>query len=312
MATTFVAILMLIGMFLATMMSPISDLSTDWWKLVVIASLLSLPALALWLIARRRLRNLVTYGTIVEGEVIAVVQDDDARGHYRVHCQACPPGSSTPIKLVSGSHKYNPARHHPDFSTIRLPIYLDPKRPAQRYFIDDSLMRDHWTPVSSWQAVAPREPYPAMPTIRTATTPSWPPLTIARRLRRRHLNRFTLRPGRITAVERQDHFGEKTQWRVRCEVYPPGSEQPIDCHSDPWPRDPRPVLDRLAITHLPVYLDPADVERYFVDLGPTFKQYDAHPESTWPDNNPSPQVTSKDSAKSPSWSTYPSPDNNKG
>jgi hypothetical protein len=135
----------------------------------------------------------------------------------------------------------------------------------------------------------------------------WLPVIGVRLRRQRFLNRLRLRPGRITAVERQDRFGDKIQWRVRCEVYPPGSEQPIDCYSDPWPRDLVPVLNRLALTHLPVHLDPTDVERYFVDLYPFLKQYDAHPESAWPAIDANPRATSKDSTNSPTWSTYPSP-----
>ncbi|MDR0783869.1 MAG: hypothetical protein LBE83_08965, partial [Propionibacteriaceae bacterium] len=168
-ATMLASILIPIGVFLVAVMGRISDLSPYWWGLIVVAGLFCLLPLARWLLFRRRLRNLVNYGAIVEGEVIDVAQDS-VSGLYRVYCQACPPGSSTPIKFISGSHRYDPARHHRDFSAIRLPVYLDPERPVWRYFVDDSEMCDQWTPAPGWRGVAPRQ-YPVMPKIRTATTP---------------------------------------------------------------------------------------------------------------------------------------------
>jgi hypothetical protein len=55
-------------------------------------------------------------------------------------------------------------------------------------------------------------------------------------------------------------------WRIRCRIYLPDSEDPIDVFSSTWEHDPTPLLHKTRLETLPVYVDLKDPnKRHYVD-----------------------------------------------
>lgn len=64
-------------------------------------------------------------------------------------------------------------------------------------------------------------------------------------------------------------------WRIRCLAYPPYSETPVQVFSPDWQDDPTPLLERLNVKSLPVYVNPDHPGAgYYVD--------DSSVRSDWP------------------------------